>query len=91
MDSFSLGFLWEIFAEVFFLEGIFGGNVLKDIGGGIWRGWWRILVETFCTRFCAGDFMDYFGVAMFVQIFGVFYSKDLDGVWTAVCDPNICM
>ena len=74
----------------FSLRDFCGWNVLKDIGGGIWRGWWRILVETFCTRFCAGDFMDYFGVAIFLQIFGVFYVKDFDGVWTAVCDPDIC-
>ena len=46
--------------------------------------WWRILVETFCERFCVVDFLDFFVVAICV----VFMWKILVGEWTAVCDPD---
>ena len=76
--------------------------LLKDFCGGEWRGerywcwnlvedfcgrWWRILVETFCERFCVVDFLDFFVVAICV----VFMWKILVGEWTAVCDPDICV
>ena len=57
---------------------------MENFGGG----WWGILVEAFCERFYVGDFLDYFGVIIFVEYFVVFIWRILVGVRVAVCDSD---